>query len=181
MAENIVKKKFESNTSNSFTVLRKSNEKQHREFLYEIEFEEINGIKHKRLAKRKNIIAGEVKNPYYPVIYGVGYLGNTSKKGNDYIYSRWKSMLKRCYEPNHDNYRWYGAKGVSVDKRWHCFENFLNDFFLIDGYDENNIKNLHLDKDIKIPGNKIYSLKACKFVSANENLKDMNERKYYQC
>jgi len=179
MAENIVRKRFKSNTTNEFTVLKKSNEKYGREFLYEIEFDEVNGVNYQRLALRTNIIKGEVKNPFYISVHGIGYLGNATKKGSDLIYNRWKSVLKRCYEPNHKSYRWYGAKGVKVSENWLCFENFLHDFKLLEGYDEDNLKNLELDKDIKIPGNKIYSFETCMLVSKEENFNDMIKRNYH--
>lgn len=27
-------------------------------------------------------------------------------------------MLRRCYNPNADNYKWYGGRGVQVCDRW---------------------------------------------------------------
>lgn len=47
--------------------------------------------------KHKNI-----KNPYFPSVYGVGYLGqgkyNAVKNGKMTIqYSYWKAMMQRCY------------------------------------------------------------------------------------
>ncbi len=43
-------------------------------------------------------------------------------------YSIWAKMLLRCYRPENDNYRWYGAIGHYVCERWRdSFENFLAD------------------------------------------------------
>lgn len=42
----------------------------------------------------------------------------------------WDSMIKRCYCKTDDNYRNYGAKGISVCKRWLKFENFMVDMGL---------------------------------------------------
>ena len=36
-------------------------------------------------------------------------------------------MLARCENKNFPKYQSYGAKGVTVCKRWHKFENFLSD------------------------------------------------------
>ena len=39
-------------------------------------------------------------------------------------------MLQRCMNPNAENRRWYGARGIKVCDRWrgeHGFENFLAD------------------------------------------------------
>ena len=42
-------------------------------------------------------------------------------------YNVWRGMFKRCYVPAHDSYRWYGARGITVCKRWHQFVNFYAD------------------------------------------------------
>lgn len=42
-------------------------------------------------------------------------------------YHTWTRMKGRCLNPLDRNYRWYGAKGVSVCDRWLVFENFLAD------------------------------------------------------
>jgi hypothetical protein len=42
----------------------------------------------------------------------------------------WEAMMRRCYSKNQSNYRNYGAKGVTVCKRWHDFTNFLADMGL---------------------------------------------------
>lgn len=46
----------------------------------------------------------------------------------DKTYTTWRSMKARCYNPNKYNYRFYGAKGVTVCDRWiHSYPNFLAD------------------------------------------------------
>jgi hypothetical protein len=42
-------------------------------------------------------------------------------------YISWAAMIDRCFNVNKDNYKWYGAKGVTVCERWEKFENFLED------------------------------------------------------
>jgi hypothetical protein len=42
-------------------------------------------------------------------------------------YSRWVSMLQRCFNPNHKDYRYYGGRGITVCERWLDFVNFLAD------------------------------------------------------
>lgn len=39
----------------------------------------------------------------------------------------WKSMRRRCNNPNDISYKFYGARGIKVCKRWDSFENFLAD------------------------------------------------------
>lgn len=43
-------------------------------------------------------------------------------------WSIWTKMISRCYDPNWNNYKHYGAKGVIVCDGWReSFENFLAD------------------------------------------------------
>lgn len=42
-------------------------------------------------------------------------------------YYCWRSMLGRCERPTSGDYKYYGARGITVCKRWHKFENFLAD------------------------------------------------------
>ena len=43
------------------------------------------------------------------------------------LYSIWKSMKSRCYNPNRNSYARYGARGISVCDSWMTFEDFLAD------------------------------------------------------
>jgi hypothetical protein len=43
------------------------------------------------------------------------------------VYSSWRSMMDRCTNPNSHAYIHYGARGITVSKRWHKFENFYAD------------------------------------------------------
>lgn len=42
-------------------------------------------------------------------------------------YSSWFSMHKRCYDTTSQYYHKYGGRGISVCKRWHNFQSFLED------------------------------------------------------
>jgi hypothetical protein len=43
-------------------------------------------------------------------------------------YCSWRSMLKRCYDVNHNGYHNYGGRGITVCDRWiDSFESFLSD------------------------------------------------------
>lgn len=43
------------------------------------------------------------------------------------MYNAWRTMRARCSNPTHENYRYYGGRGVRVCARWESFENFLAD------------------------------------------------------
>lgn len=84
------------------------------------------------------------------------------------LYSRWKNMMARCYVQSNSGYKYYGAKGVTVDERWKDFWTFVED---IDNHLENGKllyeKGWQLDKDVK--GGNMYSLETCTVLSAKEN------------
>lgn len=42
-------------------------------------------------------------------------------------YRRWKDMRGRCRNKNHKLYPYYGARGISVCKRWDDFQTYLDD------------------------------------------------------
>lgn len=97
--------------------------------------------------------------PYNKSIYNIGYLGvgKYSPKENKNIYSCWHSMFKRCYS-NSVHKLHISYVNCIVDKIWHNFQNFA------EWFTNNYIENYHLDKDILIKGNKIYSPDTCCFV-----------------
>lgn len=43
------------------------------------------------------------------------------------LYGIWASMLQRCYNPRHAAYKYYGARRITVCKRWKTFANFRAD------------------------------------------------------
>jgi hypothetical protein len=42
-------------------------------------------------------------------------------------YTIWSSMIARCNNPNHSNYKYYGKKGIKVNVDWLDFDNFFRD------------------------------------------------------
>lgn len=120
-----------------------------------------------------NVRQGKIKDPYYPTVLGVGYLG-VFKKVPYWKQAKqlWQNMMKRCYSDNDP--RGYKSKGVTVDTRWHCFANFLEDIKSLDNFDGwLNSKDIgvefDLDKDALVKGNKVYSKDLCSFVSRSLN------------
>lgn len=42
-------------------------------------------------------------------------------------YFIWKGIKSRCLNKNDTGYKWYGARGISICKRWLKFKNFYKD------------------------------------------------------
>jgi hypothetical protein len=42
-------------------------------------------------------------------------------------YHTWEQMRQRCNDRNCKDFKWYGARGIRVCKRWNSFSNFLAD------------------------------------------------------
>ncbi|AMW62697.1 HNH endonuclease [Bacillus phage DIGNKC] len=174
--DELVGKRFKSNSSNNFTVIGISKERQNRMKMYDIEFDEINGVSYRMSARKETILKGGPVNRFFPSVYGIGYMGLSSSKENRTAYDRWHNMISRCYNEKSHRFSSYGAIGVTVCDRWLNFSNYLEDFTKIDGYDKDNLNNLEIDKDTKVRGNKVYSLETCRFITKEENTKEQNER-----
>ena len=112
----------------------------------------------------KAFINGEVRNPYYKSVYGIGYIGEGKYKVNQIPkkrYKTWSHMMNRCY--NLESYeKKHSYFPCIVCDEWHNFQNFAQ------WYDKNyyEIPNevMCIDKDILIKGNKTYNSETCVFV-----------------
>lgn len=95
------------------------------------------------------------------------------------LYERLRRVIAhihdRCNNPNFKQYSNYGGAGVTYTPDWESTEGFVNDVDSIEGWNEKEFlaRNLELDKDIKIKGNKLYSKDTCKWVTHQENMKNM--------
>jgi len=109
-----------------------------------------------------NLKRGVVRNVFHRSVFGMGYLGEgkyrTKVNGETTkSYSTWQSMIQRCYSEKSLKKR-PSYIGCSVDERWHNYQVFAK------WYEENQIEDCDLDKDIIVKWNKIYSPETCVFV-----------------
>lgn len=128
-----------------------------------------------------NIRNGRVMDRMLPSINGVGYVGigdfETGKSGSPNLaYTKWRNMLERCY-PSRNNNKNKSYDNCTVCEEWHNFQNFAKWFY--DNYPSGGGE-WHLDKDIKHPGNRVYSPDNCTFVSGYENIMDSNSKRMYE-
>lgn len=85
------------------------------------------------------------------------------KQVRDPFYACWQHMLARCYDKKtKQKYPTYADCTASPD--WLLFSNFR------DWMRQQDWQGKHLDKDLLVPGNKIYSPSTCVFVSHHVNL-----------
>jgi hypothetical protein len=128
-----------------------------------------------------NVKNGNVKNPYHKSICNIGFIGvgKYSYKTHLKVHGIWQSMLQRCYDKKAQEKR-PTYKGCSVDERWHNFQNFVKWFG--ENWKSYMNTNWHLDKDILVKGNKVYSPETCAFVPQEINklfIKKQNKRGEY--
>ena len=121
------------------------------------------------VARLEHIRNGDVKDPYTPSVYGVGIIGAKypiSGGGRDTKdYALWKRMLTRCYS---DAYRKKRPtyEGCEVSENFLHYEYFYEWCNQQIGFD---VKGWHLDKDLLIKGNKVYSENSCVFIPPEIN------------
>lgn len=108
------------------------------------------------------IKSGQIKNPYHPSVYGVGYYGIGKYKAKikekpTPHYQKWIKMFQRCYggELIKGNKTYLDCE---VAKEWHNFQVFAEWF---DKKWKSDMDKWCLDKDILLKGNKIYSPDTC--------------------
>ena len=104
---------------------------------------------------------GNVKNPYYPIISGVGYIGVGKYLTNQFgkstkPYEVWSGMMDRCYGLDRKK-RNVSYVGCEVDSQWHNFQVFAEWYCNHESYG----LGYHLDKDLMVTGNKLYSADNC--------------------
>ena len=148
----------------------------------DVKFEDGTIIKHNAY---NNFKKGNIKNPYFPSFYGVGFIGNGKFKPFDEngkptkCYIAWKNMMKRCYCLKcHKNRPRYSH--CTVDEEWWNFQVFAEWYY--SHYYEIENEQMALDKDILNKGNKVYSANTCVFVPSSINnlfVKSNNKRGEY--
>lgn len=117
-----------------------------------------------------NLLKKNIKNPYFPIVAGKGYMGEIKRE--EYALKEriaWNSMLVRCYNKKTKE------KNITYEKcevcdEWLNFANFHKWLIKQENYDKwLNNRNFAIDKDIINKNNKIYSPDNCVIVSSYVN------------
>lgn len=82
----------------------------------------------------------------------------------------WRSMMSRCYNSNTANFKYYGAKGVKVCKRWHEYKNFLLDM---------GVRPSKLHSLDRVNNNADYKPSNCKWSTRSEQQKNKSSTRIF--
>lgn len=94
---------------------------------------------------------------------------NTSHGCSDTaLYRIWRSMLNRCHSPANEAFPRYGGRGITVDPRWHTFENFKKDM-------GTKPKGMSLER---LENNLGYSATNCKWATYTEQNSNRRDNVY---
>ena len=120
-------------------------------------------------AQLGNIRNGEVKDLYSSSVHGVGILGtrhpSTINGVNTKEYEIWYSMLSRCYNDAYKKHR-PTYEGCEVSDNFKYYEYFYEWCQSQVGFGN---QGWHLDKDLLVKGNKVYSEDSCVFIPQEVN------------
>ncbi|MCK5127637.1 MAG: hypothetical protein KAR42_15375 [candidate division Zixibacteria bacterium] len=109
------------------------------------------------ISLRRPVYGVGINDAWYMVVYE-----QNGVKIKCPYYAAWRYMLQRCYQEKYlDSRPTY--RGCSVCDEWLIFSNFKL------WMEKQDFLGKELDKDILIPGNKIYSPDACAFVNRHVN------------
>lgn len=145
----------------------------------DVQFDDGTILQHRRYG---NFKTGNIRNPMFPSVYGVGFMGIGEFKSKDEngktrkCYDTWNSMHTRCYSSKyHEKHPTY--KNCKVCKEWNNYQEFAK--WDNENYYEVGNEKMTLDKDILCKGNKVYSAETCVYVPNSINVlftKRDNER-----
>ena len=156
-----VGKVCKSLNSGDFKVLKYNNKKN-----IEIEFLKTG---YRKVAEMKEVRNGSIKDPYSPSVCGVGIVGTKYPSRVNGVHTKeydlWTGMLQRCYSDTIKK-KQPTYEGCEVSDNFKSYEYFYE-------WCQNQIgfsnKGWHLDKDLLIKGNKVYSENTCVFIPAEIN------------
>ena len=160
-----VGKVCKSLNSGDFKVLKYNDKKN-----IEIEFLKTG---YRKVAEMKEVRNGSIKDPYSPSVYGIGVLGvkypSTINGVNTKEYVLWHSMLERCYsDVLKKKYPTYEV--CKVSDNFKSYEYFYEWCHKQVGFNnQGNGNQFHLDKDLLVKGNKVYSESTCVFIPVEIN------------
>lgn len=125
---------------------------------------------HNSVVRLEHLNNGNIKNPYLPNVFGIGYIGVgpypiTVNRIPTVAYKIWSGMLHRCYYNSRSMKNKSYSKTI-VHPHWHNFQNFA-DWYVNHPF---NYPGYQLDKDIIHNGSNCYSSHTCVLVPPAINI-----------
>ena len=120
-----------------------------------------------------NFLKGQIKNPFFPSVCGVGFIGVGDFKTCDEngketkCHKTWHAMHIRCYDPKYHEKR-PTYENCTVCEEWNNYQVYAK--WHNENYYEVGNEKMALDKDILCKGNKVYSPDTCIFVPNSINV-----------
>lgn len=90
------------------------------------------------------------------------------------LYSIWRGIKRRCYEPQNISYKYYGGKGIRMCDEWRNSYEMFRDWAILNGYDDS----LTIDR---IDNSKGYYPENCRWATylQQENNRASNHKVVY--
>ena len=124
---------------------------------------------YRKVAEMKEVRNGGIKDPYASSVFGVGVVGTKyppSKSGvQTKEYKLWCRMLVRCYSESFKK-KQPTYEGCEVSDKFRSYEYFYEWCNEQIGFGN---EGWHLDKDLLIKGNNVYSEDSCVFIPKEIN------------
>ena len=121
------------------------------------------------VARLNNIRNGKVKDTYSSSVHGVGVLGTKYPSKVNGVktkeYTLWCNMLRRCYSDGFKKQQ-PTYESCEVSDKFKSYEYFYEWCHKQIGF---NNEGWHLDKDLLVKGNKVYSEHTCVFIPREIN------------
>lgn len=94
---------------------------------------------------------------------------------NTRLYEVWKSMRKRCFNPNSPNYKNYGGRGITICDEWKDSFKAFYDWAISSGYDSNAKRGEYTIDRIDVNGN--YEPSNCRWLTIQEQQRNKRNNK----
>lgn len=133
----------------------------------------------KVFCQMSQVRTGQVKDPYFPSVFNVGKIGikypvtfldDFGNRKTCLEYTKWHNMIRRCYS-NAYHVKQPTYKDCTVSENFKHYEYFYE--WCQDQIGFGN-ENWHLDKDLLVKGNRIYSEDVCIFLPQELNTLILN-------
>ena len=124
------------------------------------------------ITKSSQLIGGMVRDPLVRSVHGVGYLGIGEYLKRSKSYRSWNGIHTRCY-CEATSIRQPAYINCIVADTWHNYQNFKP------WHKDNYVDGWHLDKDLLVPENVIYSPDKCIYVPSQINTFFLTSKKKF--